>query len=146
MGERGKRALRDTYRKLENFTFKGVPMTKPPISSQYLTTTETYLRFYVLLTQYLDRCLDDGIRESLSEKDFQGHLSETRTTVLDLLATNRIVKEKVEKEYEYILNLGKDYLENSTGEDMRKKVEEERETLRIKMLALSDLLAVFRSA
>ena len=121
-------------------------MTKPPISSQYLTTTETYLRFYVLLTQCLDRCLDDGIRESFSEKDFQGHLSETRTTVLDLLATNRVVKEKVEKEYEYILNLGKDYLENSTGEDMRKKVEEERETLRIKMLALSDLLAVFRSA
>jgi len=111
----------------------------------YIATTETYLRFYVLLSQYLDRCLDDKIQESLSEKDFQGHLTDTRTAVLDLLATNRIVKEKVEKEYEYILNLGKDYLERSAKEAMRKKIEEERETLRIKMLALSDLLAVFRS-
>ena len=25
----------------------------------YIETTETYLRFYVLLSQYLDRCLDD---------------------------------------------------------------------------------------
>lgn len=111
----------------------------------YITITETYLRFFVLLTQYLDRCLDDRIRESLSEKDFQEHLTGTRTAVLDLLATNRIVKQKVEKEYEYIVNLGKDYLEHSTGEAVRKKLEKERETLRIKMLTLSDLLAVFRS-
>jgi len=111
----------------------------------YITTTETYLRFYVLLSQYLDRCLDDTIRESLSEHDFQRHLTETRTAVLDLLATNRIVKQKVEKEYEDIVNLGKGYLEHSPGEGMKKKVAEEREILRIKMLALSDLLAVFRS-
>ena len=111
----------------------------------YITTTETYLRFYVLLSQYLDRCLDDTIRQSLSEKDFQGHLRDTCTTVLELLATNRVVKEKVEKEYEYILNLGKDYLERPKAENLRRKLEEERETLRIKMLALSDLLAVFRS-
>jgi len=120
-------------------------MTDPQTSSQYITTTETYLRLYVLLSQYLDRCLNNELRESLSEKDFQGHLTQTRTTVLDLLATNRVVKQKVEKEYEYILNLGKDYLEHSTEKDRRKKLEEERETLRIKMLALSDLLAVFRS-
>ena len=111
----------------------------------YITTTETYLRFYVLLSQYLDRCLEDQIRGSLSEKDFQEHLTATRTTVLDLLATNRIVKQKVEKEYEYVLNLGKDYLEHSSNEATRKNLEEEREILRIKMLVLSDLLAVFRS-
>jgi hypothetical protein len=111
----------------------------------YLTITETYLRFYVLLSQYLDRCLDDKISESLSENDFQQHLTDTHTAVLDLLATNRIVKQKVEKEYEHIVNLGKDYLEHSPREAMKKKLEEERETLRIKMLALSDLLAVFRS-
>lgn len=120
-------------------------MPEPHASSEYITTTETYLRFYVLLSQYLDRCLDEGIRESFSEKDFQGHLSETRSRVVNLLATNRVVKEKVEKEYEYVLTLGKDYLEKSPGEDMTKKLEGEREILRIKMLALSDLLAVFRS-
>ena len=111
----------------------------------YIPTTEVYLRFYVLLTQYLDRCLDDRIRESLSEGDFQKHLTDTRTAVLDLLATNRIVKQKVEKEYESVVNLGKEFLEHSEKEGMRKKLEEERETLRIKMLVLSDLLAVFRS-
>ena len=111
----------------------------------YITTTETYLRFYVLLSQYLDRCLDDQIRESLSEKDFQEHLTATRTTVVDLLATNRIVKQKVEKEYEYVVNLGKEYLEHPAKETTRGKLEEERDILRIKMHVLSDLLAVFRS-
>ena len=111
----------------------------------YLTTTETYLRFYVLLSQYLDRCLEDQMRGSFSEKDFQEHLTATRTTVLDLLATNRIVKQKVEKEYEYVLDLGKGYLEHPSNEATRKKLEEEREILRIKMHVLSDLLAVFRS-
>ena len=82
-------------------------MTEPPVSAQYFTTTETYLRFYVMLSQYLDRCRDEGIRESFSEKDFQEHLSNTRKSVLDLLSTNRIVEEKVKKEYEHILNLGK---------------------------------------
>ena len=111
----------------------------------YLTTTETYLRFFVLLSQFLDRCLDDQIHGSLSDKDFQEHLTATRTTVVNLLATNRIVKQKVENEYEYVMNLGKDYLESSLKEATRKKLEEEREILRIKMLVLSDLLAVFRS-
>ena len=120
-------------------------MNESQTSSQYFITTETYLRFYVLLSQYIDRSLDDRIRESLSEKDFQGHLSDTRKTVFDLLATNRVVKQKVEKEYERIVNLGKDYLECSDKGGMRKKLEDERETLQIKMLALSDLLAVFRS-
>ena len=120
-------------------------MTEPQASLQYMTTTETYLRLYVLLSQYLDRCLDNEIRESLSEKDFQAHLTQTRTTVLDLLSTNRIVKQKVEQEYEKTLKLGNEYLNHPSEESLRKKLEEERETLRIKMLALSDLLAVFRS-
>lgn len=120
-------------------------MNKPIVPSQYITITETYLRFYVLLSQYLDRCLDEGIRESFSEEDFQGHLRETQQSVLNLLATNRIVKNKVEKEYEYILKVGKDYLENPAVADLKSKAETERENLRVKMLALSDLVAVFRS-
>ena len=73
------------------------------------------------------------------------HLTATRTTAVDLLATNRIVKQKVEQEYEDIVNLGKDYLEHSANETTRGTLEEERDILRIKMLVLSDLLAVFRS-
>ena len=114
-------------------------------SLQHIKTTETFLRIYVLLSQYLDRCLDDQVRETQSENDFQGHLTTTRREVLDLLSTNRVVKQKVENEYEAVLNLGSDYLEKAPSESMKRTLEKERETLRIKMLALSDLLAVLRS-
>ena len=120
-------------------------MTDPNDSPPHITTTETVLRLYVLLAQYLDRCVDDAIRDSLSDKDFQRHLSETRTKVADLLTANRVVKEKVEKEYEDVLKLGDDYLKHSREKSMRSQVEKEQEVLRVKLQALSDLLAVFRS-
>ena len=81
-------------------------MTDPDISPPHIKTTETFLRLYVLLSQFLDRCLDDAARASLSEQDFQHHLSETHTNVGNLLSTNRVVKGKVEKEYEECCNSG----------------------------------------
>ena len=69
-------------------------MTETKDSPPHITTTETVLRLYVLLAQYLDRCVDDAIRDSLSDKDFQRHLSETRTKVADLLADQSSGKRK----------------------------------------------------
>jgi len=60
----------------------------------HITMTETMLRFYVFLGQYIDRCLDEEHRRALPEQEFQQHLATTHDEVVQLLATNRVVKAK----------------------------------------------------
>ncbi len=114
---------------------------------QHIRTTETLLRLYVLLAQYLDRCRsEDGSSPSLSEGEFQKHLSDTKAAVSHLLSTNRIVPNKVEEEYERVMKRGEALTKKPGDSELITQVDQEREVLRIKTLALSDLLAVFRSA
>ncbi|RMH03823.1 MAG: hypothetical protein D6704_12095 [Nitrospirae bacterium] len=111
----------------------------------YLETTETFVRFYVFLAQYVDRCLHVSHRESLPEEEFHQHFAATTTQMLGQLAGNRVVKGKVEEEYNRVSALVKAWHDKPGDAHVRQDLEKERETLRIKMLALSDLLAVFRS-
>ncbi|MBA3964964.1 MAG: hypothetical protein H0X47_04200 [Nitrospirales bacterium] len=111
----------------------------------HITTTETLVRFYVLLAQYIDRCLDEATKRSLPEGEFQKHLAETHTQVTELLATNRVVKNKAETEFQRITTLCEKFLKTPTDQTIKDSLHHEHDVLRIKMLALSDLLAVFRS-
>ncbi|WP_454061916.1 hypothetical protein [Candidatus Nitrospira salsa] len=113
---------------------------------QHIRTTETLLRLYVLLAQYLDRCRTEDGSSSLSEGEFRKHLVETKQSVINLLSTNRIVPEKIEQEYDRVMKCAKALVKNPRDSERKAQVDHERETLRIKTLALSDLLAVFRSA
>jgi hypothetical protein len=114
-------------------------------NAQLIQITETVLRLYVLLAQYLDRCYDQTAREVLPESEFQTHLSQTQSQTAELLSTNKVVKVKVEGECERILNLGEACVERGQGEGFPSQLDKEREILRIKIQALSDLFAVFRS-
>ncbi len=113
--------------------------------SPHITTTETVLRFYVFLGQYIDRCLDEEHRQSLPESEFQQHLATAHDQVVELLGTNRVVKNKAETEFQWVTDMCQNYLKNPRTGDQPRALREEREILRVKMLALSDLLAVFRS-
>ncbi len=113
---------------------------------QHIKTTETLLRLYVLLAQFLDRCQEEeGRRSSLSEAEFQKLLLETKTSVASLVSSNRIVPEKIEQEFEQIMQIGQNVSKNPGDTKLMAEVTQQREVLRIKTLALSDLLAVFRS-
>ena len=112
---------------------------------RHMITTETMLRFYVFLGQYIDRCVDEEHRRSLPEQEFQQHLATTHDQVVELLATNRVVKDKAEVEFQRVTTMCQDYLTNPGSGDLSRALHEEREILRVKMLTLSDLLAVFRS-
>ncbi|MDT7042750.1 hypothetical protein [Candidatus Nitronereus thalassa] len=112
---------------------------------QYIQITETVLRLYVLLNQYLDRCHDEAAKAAFPESEFQEHLRTTREKAAELLASNRIVKEKVAVESERILQLGVDWVARSSENGMNLQLAKERNILQIKTLTLSDLLAVFRS-
>jgi len=120
-------------------------MTEIPTHLPHIVTTETVLRFYVFLGQYIDRCLDTEHRRSLPEVEFQQHLETSHDQVVELLATNRVVKDKAEAEFQRVTTMCQKYLAAPDNLGQQQLLQNEREILRVKMLALSDLLAVFRS-
>lgn len=112
---------------------------------RYIEITETLLRLYVFLTQYLDRCLNDAARQGLPEEELQMHLVATRTRLAEMLSVNRVVKGKVEQECQRVLNLGAAWLENGGKGTAFDELRREQAMLKDKTIALSDLLAVFRA-
>jgi hypothetical protein len=121
-------------------------MAAPSAPSQHIQITETLVRLYVFLSQSLDRCLDKASRASFPEKDHQAFLAETRARVMEALAVNPVVKRKVEEEYSRVLTLAESYVKARTNKTaVQRQLKAEREALRTKLVALSDLLAIFRA-
>jgi hypothetical protein len=119
-------------------------MTTP--AHGHIEITETLLRLYVFLAQYLDRCVNDAARQTYPEHELQAHLSTTKSKMLEILSVNRVVKGKVEQECERVWSLGAACL--GGGRDKATALGElkaERAVLQNKTIALSDLLAVFRA-
>lgn len=111
-----------------------------------IAITETLVRLYVFLAQYLDRCIDESARKAYPEEELQRHLATTRTHMLEILKVNPVVKAKVEKECEQVLEVGAVCLKGGgTKSPGLAALERERAVLKNKMIALSDLLAVFRA-
>jgi hypothetical protein len=112
----------------------------------YIETTETLVRLYVFLAQDLDRCLDDAARQTYPEHELQSHLASTRATMMDILSVNPVVQAKVEQECNRVLSLAAKCLMQGPGRmTAREELKAERAVLKNKTMALSDLLAVFRS-
>ena len=112
----------------------------------HVEVTETFVRFYVFHAQTLDRCLDQGQRESFPEKEHQAFLTESRNRMRDMLAVNPVVKGKVDEECSRVLALAESYLKKGAGQqDVLEQITRERDLLKTKLVALSDLLAVFRA-
>ncbi|SPP66275.1 hypothetical protein [Nitrospira lenta] len=104
------------------------------------------VRLYVFLAQYLDRCFDEAARKSYPDAELQAHLTETRRQLMDILSVNPVVKKKLGEECDRILALGATCLKSGGGEpSIRESIQAERVVLKSKMLALSDLVAVFRA-
>ena len=112
----------------------------------YMEITETLVRLYVFLEQYLDRCFDEAARREYPDGELHAHLSTTRATVADILAVNPVVKNKVEKECKDVLALGAAILKGGPERTIAMEpMQAQRAILRNKTIALSDLLAVFRA-
>jgi len=112
---------------------------------KHIEITETLVRLYVFLANYLDRCLNDSARQTYPEADLQRHLADTAGRLSEILTVNRVVKSKVEQECDRILALGAACLKTGPKGAMTDDVKAAREVLKNKTMALSDLLAVFRS-
>lgn len=115
-------------------------------TKEQIDVTAALVRLYVFLAQYLDRCFDDAARKSYPDSELQGHLTETRRQLMEILAVNPVVKNKLAKECDRILALGSAYLKNSAADaKTREAIQTEQAILKNKTVALSDLVAVFRA-
>jgi hypothetical protein len=122
-------------------------MTVQSTVHSHIDITDTLARLYLFLAQSMDRCVSEAARISYPEAELQAHLASTRATVLDMLSVNQVVKAKVEQECDRVCSL----IVACLGDGAEKAValdelKAERATLKHKTMALSDLLAVFRSA
>ena len=112
----------------------------------HIEITETLVRLYVFLAQYLDRCLDEAARKAYPDEELHAHLSTTREAMADILAVNPVVKGKVEKECKDVLALGAAILKGGHERaSAMEPMQAQRAILKNKTIALSDLLGVFRA-
>jgi hypothetical protein len=113
----------------------------------HLAITETLARLYLLLAQSMDRCVSERGWSNDPEDELQAHLASTRAALLDMLAGNRVVQAKVEEECNRVGSLVKACLMGgATREVALEELQAERAALKHKTMALTDLLAVFRTA
>ena len=118
----------------------------PASATAQLQIAAALVRLYVFLSQYLDRCISDAVRRSSPDGDLQTHLAQTSLELMDILSVNPVVKRKLTDECDRIINLGASCLSSSSaGADIRERIAAEREVLKQKTTALSDLVAVFRA-
>jgi len=121
-------------------------MLMPTSASTQLEIAAALVRLYVFLSQYLDRCVDEVARRNLPDGDLQTHLAQTRRELMEILSVNPVVKRKLADECDRILNLGASCLTaSSVTAKTRELIHTEREVLKQKTSALSDLVAVFRA-
>ncbi|HSQ92549.1 MAG TPA: hypothetical protein VLM19_10320 [Nitrospiraceae bacterium] len=121
-------------------------MSSQTPTHDHIEITETLVRLYVFLAQYLDRCLDEAARKAYPDEELHAHLSTTREAMADILAVNPVVKGKVEKECKDVLALGAAILKGGHERaSAMEPMQAQRAILKNKTIALSDLLGVFRA-
>ncbi len=108
-------------------------------AKEQLDVAAALVRLYVFLAQYLDRCFDEAARKSYPDSELQGHLTETRRQLMEILAVNPVVKNKLSQECDRILTLG------AAATTTLEAIQAERAILKNKTIVLSDLVAVFRA-
>ncbi|MDC8448619.1 MAG: hypothetical protein LV473_09685 [Nitrospira sp.] len=105
-----------------------------------------FVRLYVFLANYLDRCFDEAAWTTYPDSELQGHLDETRRQLMEILSVNPVVKKKLTEECDRILTLGAACLQSGAADSkMREAIQAERAVLKNKTIALSDLVAVYRA-
>lgn len=114
-------------------------------SQNYIDIIETLIKLYGSLEQNLDHCLSDIGTGMLEEHESQARLSATRAQIMDMLAVNPVVKEKLEEECRRLLSLASACFSDGPQSTVAlKQARAEREVLRCKAAALKDLLDVFQ--
>jgi hypothetical protein len=126
---------------------KEILMNGAILAQNHIGIIETLIQLYGSLEQNLDHCLNEIGTGTVEEHESQARLSATRAQIMDILAGNPVVKEKIEEECKRLLSLASACFSNGPQSTVAlKEARTEREALRCKAAALRDLLEVLRSA
>lgn len=121
-------------------------MRAPSPTYTHLEITQTLVRLYIFLAQVLDRCSSDAARDTSPEQDLRSQLGAARAEMMDILSANRVVKDKVDQECRRVNVLAAACLAGGEGaREVREEAVAERGILTSKIMALTDVLAVFRA-
>jgi len=121
-------------------------MTTQSVVHSHIDVTDALARLYLFLAQSMDRCVSEAARLSYPEAELQSHLDSTRATVLDMLSVNQVVKGKVEQECNRVRSLVTACVTDGVAKaSALDELKAERDVLKHKTMALSDLFAVFRA-
>ena len=122
-------------------------MTVQSAVHRHIDITDTLARLYLFLAQSMDRCVSEAAGINYPEAELQAHLDSTRAAALDMLAGNQVVKAKVEQECDRVHALIMACLGGGAAKAVAlDALNAERAVLKHKTMALTDLLAVFRTA
>jgi hypothetical protein len=122
-------------------------MTIHAIASSHIETTDALSRLYLFLAQAMDRGLDEVGRVNDGDSELDANLAGARSAALELLAVNRVVRDKVEAECNRIRSLVEACLKGGASHmALVEALRTERAIVKQKTMVLSDLLAVFRAA
>ncbi len=122
-------------------------MTVQSTVDRRIEITGSLARLYLFLAQSMDRCVNEAARINYPEDELQAHLASTRAAVLDMLVGNQVVKAKVEQECNRVHALIMACLRDGVTKPVAlDELMAERAVLKHKTMALTDLLAVFRTA
>jgi hypothetical protein len=116
-------------------------------TQDHIEIIETVIKLYESLGQSLDHCLNEIGTGAIEEHQLQAHLSTSRAQMMDILAGNPAVKQKLEQEGKRLLSVTSACFSSGTPYSVAmKEAKKEREALRSKTAALSDLLDVLQAA
>lgn len=116
-------------------------------TQNHIEIIETVIKLYESLGQGLDHCLNEIGTGVIEEHELQAHLSTSRAQMMDILAGSPAVKQKLEQECKRLFSVTSACFSNGTPDSVAmKEAKMEREVLRCKTAALSDLLDVLQAA
>ena len=122
-------------------------MNGTSVAQNCIEIIETLIKLYTSLGQSLDHCLNEIGTGAVEEHELQAYLSTSRAQAMDILAGSPAVRQKFGEECKRLLSLTSACFSNGTQYSVAmKQARTERETLRSKSAALSELREVLRAA
>ena len=120
-------------------------MTTEAHNPQHIQVTDALIHVYLVLTQYLDHLLDESKAPELTNQDIESQLEVTRTKLQTALAPHPIVQGKIGEECTRILSEATMVMKEGKNAKNIEHLASERQTLQTKIVALTDLGAVFHA-
>ncbi len=113
--------------------------------SQLLTMTELLSHLYLGLTRYLDSIHENSEKSKKTREDIQSLIQTSREGLAQYLSMNPVVQRSVEEEQALVSKIVEEAMNNGLTPKVMEKMTTERAKFQTKIVALTDLIALYKS-